>query len=182
MQLISYKDYPDAVRQMCVHAYSDKKNRAFQNFSTDYEDKPHTLLWHIDQGTYRQDGDYLLLFDCNNKLMGGAGYYRLDDQTVMAMSRFYVMPGFENQWIGQHFIGHIIEQTQTWNSRIIITFNEYNRRIYDFYVDPVKKAHLPAIWQDFQPVGIRHINYTDQYCCEYTPESFTPRVPTIQGS
>jgi GNAT superfamily N-acetyltransferase len=167
--IISARCRPEAVFQLCEAAIHDRKNRAKNNFNLDYHDRPQTLLWQFYNGTYKDcgigAGDYLLMFNEEDKLMGGAGFYRYDDTYILAMSRFYVMPGFENQWIGQHFLKRMIDRSIGKGKNMIITFNDYNKNIYDFYTD-ARIDKLPPIWKAFKPVGQRTINHVEQYCCE----------------
>jgi GNAT superfamily N-acetyltransferase len=166
--IISARKRPEEVTTLCRAAISDPKNRARANFSLDYYDKPHTLLWNFYNGTFKScgigQGDYLLMFTADDRLMGGAGFYTYDDQYIMCMSRFYVMPGFENQWIGQYLLQRMVDRSQGQKRKLLITFNKYNKRIYDFYTDKVEL--LPPIWAHFKPMGQRTINHTEQYCCE----------------
>lgn len=168
VEIISARCRPEQVTELCRAAITDPKNRAKANFALDYHDRSNTLLWQFYNGRYKDcgigAGDYLLMFDPQGKLMGGAGFYCYDSQYIMAMSRFYVMPGFEGQWIGQYLLQKQIERSRGKGRKMIITFNDYNKRIYDFYTDKIDK--LPPIWSQFKPVGLKTINHIEQYVCE----------------
>lgn len=165
MRIVSARAHPDELHRMCAVAETDKKNRAKDNYSTDWQDKPNTLLWKFYNGAYKPCvGDYLLLYADDDTLMGGAGFYMYDKQYVLGMTRFYVMPGWENQWIGQHILHRQMEQARKMTPKMLITFNDYNKRIYDIYVNHIEK--LPAIWSLFKPVGQMEINHCMQFCCE----------------
>src|SRR6185503_10568132 len=102
MTIVSAKTCPEELHRMCATAEVDIKNRAKENYSTDWEDKPHTLLWKFYNGGFKPCvGDFFLLYDAG-ELAGGAGFYVYDNRYVLGMTRFYVMPGWENKWIGQH--------------------------------------------------------------------------------
>lgn len=169
-EIVSARCKPDYVRELCEAAIQDPKNKARNNFDLDYHDKTNTLLWQFYNGTYKDcgigAGDYLLMFTPEGKLMGGAGFYGYDSTYVLAMSRFYVMPGFEGQWIGQHLLKRQIDRCIGRKPKMMITFNDYNEKIYSFYTDPVKREKLPPIWNAFRPVGKRTINHCEQLCCE----------------
>jgi GNAT superfamily N-acetyltransferase len=149
---------------MCAVAEKDIKNRAKENYSTDWEGKPNTLLWKFYNGVFKPClGDYFLLYE-NDKLAGGSGYYVYDGYYVLGMTRFYVMPGWENRWIGQHILFEQLVNAKPLGKKMLITFNEVNKRIYDIYVNHIDK--LPPIWKAFRPVGEMEINHVKQYCCE----------------
>ena len=165
MNIVSARQRPEELLRMCAVAETDKKNRAKENYSTDWQDEPHTLLWKFYNGAFKPCvGDYQLIYSDDDQLMGGAGFYMYDKTLVLGMTRFYVMPGFENQWIGQHLLARQIEQAKGMAPKMVITFNGYNKRIYDIYVHHIEK--LPAIWARFKPVGEMEINHVKQFCCE----------------
>ena len=167
MKIVSARQRPEELLRMCAVAETDKKNRAKDNYSTDWQDKPQTLLWKFYNGAYKPCiGDYLLLFSDSGELMGGAGFYAYDKRYVLGMTRFYVMPGYENQWIGQHILERQLQQSKGMAPKMIISFNGYNKRIYDIYMHHIDK--LPAIWSRFTPIGELEINHTLQFCCETT--------------
>jgi GNAT superfamily N-acetyltransferase len=176
IHIVSARSRPEYMDTLCSAAIRDKKNRAKANFALDYFDHPHTLLWQFHNGIYKSAGfdlgDYMLMFNAEDILMGGAGYYDYDEHYVLAMSRFYVMPGFENQWIGQHFLKEQIKRSIGRDKKMLITFNGYNRRIYDFY-QPGMIDKLPPIWKDFKPIGLKTINHVEQYCCEMDIRNLT---------
>ncbi len=164
MKIVSARLHPEELHRMCSVAETDIKNRAKENYSTDWEDKSHTLLWKFYNGGFKPCiGDYFLLYK-NGELAGGAGFYMYDQTYVLGMTRFYVMPGWENRWIGQYIVMEQMTRAREMGSKMLITFNGYNKRIYDIYVNHVDK--LPPIWRMFKPVGEREINHVMQFCCE----------------
>jgi GNAT superfamily N-acetyltransferase len=165
LEIVSARQQPQELHRMCSVAETDKKNRAKDNYSTDWQDKPHTLLWKFYNGMYKPCvGDYYLLYSESGKLMGGAGFYVYDKRYVLGMTRFYVMPGFERQWIGRHMLAKQMVKAKEMAPRMLITFNDYNKKIYDIYVNHIDK--LPPIWSAFKPIGQMEINHCMQYCCE----------------
>lgn len=165
LEIVSARQRPEELHRMCVAAEIDKKNRAKENYSTEWQDKPHTLLWKFYNGMYKPCiGDYYLLYE-GTELLGGSGFYLYDNDIALGMSRFYVMPGSEGKWIGQHMIKQQMSAAKNMHAkRMLITFNDYNKHIYDIYVDHINK--LPPIWSVFKPIGQMEINYCMQYCCE----------------
>jgi GNAT superfamily N-acetyltransferase len=164
MNIISARSRPEELHRMCATAELDIKNRAKENYRSDWEDKPHTLLWKFYNGGFKPCiGDYFLLYE-DDALAGGAGFYVYDNVYVLGMTRFYVMPGWENKWIGQHIVYQQLLHAKGMGQKMLITFNGYNKRIYDIYVNHIDK--LPPIWKLFKPVGEMEINHVKQFCCE----------------
>jgi GNAT superfamily N-acetyltransferase len=168
LEIVSARQRPEELHRLCSVAETDKKNRAKDNYSTDWQDKPHTLLWKFYNGMYKPCiGDYYLLYSEDKQLMGGSGFYLYDNDVALGMTRFYVMPGFERQWIGRHMLKEQMGAAKRMHARrMLISFNDYNKKIYDIYVNHIEK--LPAIWSVFKPVGLMEINHCMQYCCEAT--------------
>lgn len=166
LEIVSARQRPDELLRMCEVAETDKKNRAKENYSVDWQGKPHTLLWKFYNGMYKPCvGDYYLLYNEDGTLMGGAGFYLYDNDIALGMTRFYVMPGFERQWIGRHMLAEQMNCARNMHAKkMLITFNDYNKRIYDIYVNHIEK--LPPIWSKFTPIGEMEINHCKQFCCE----------------
>lgn len=166
LDIVSARQRPEELLRLCTVAETDKKNRAKDNFSTDWQGKPQTLLWKFYNGLYKPCvGDYYLLYNEDGALMGGSGFYLYDSHLALGMTRFYVMPGFERQWIGQHMLKAQMAASKRMHAKtMMITFNAYNKRIYDIYVNHIEK--LPPIWSAFKPLGRMEINHCMQYCCE----------------
>jgi len=165
--IVSARKRPEDLYRMCEVAQHDKKNRAKANYSTDWHGQQHTLLWKFYNGVFKPClGDFLLSYDEHtNELKGGAGFYVYDSRYVIGMTRFYVMPGWENKWIGQYILKEQMERAHWMGPpKMLISFNGYNKKIYDIYVNHIDK--LPPIWSVFKPIGELDINNTRQFCCE----------------
>lgn len=170
LTIVSARERVSDLHLLCEAAERDPKNKAKRNYSTDWMDHNHTLLWQFYNGVYKSVlGEYFLLYSLDN-LIGGAGYYKYDDKYVVGMSRFYVMPGSERQWIGRHILHRQLLRARGLAPEMLISFNGYNKRIYDIYVN--SKHKLPPIWHAFEPIGLRTINFVEQYCCVTNIEQY----------
>ena len=88
MEIVSARSRSNDLYLLCEAAQVDKKNKAKRNYSTDWVDQPHTLLWQFYNGKYKSCiGDYLLIYE-DGVLAGGAGYY-LYDKNSLFLSHLY---------------------------------------------------------------------------------------------
>ena len=164
----SYRDNYEDFLHLCHVAGYDVNNPASHNHDIRRYTEPGSLHKQVADGLYYGvSGDYNLVY-YDGTLAGGAGYYRYDSQYVLACTRAYVMPEFRKQYVTQNLVAFQLRELQSIGERapkkMMITFNKYNSRIYRALIN--RPGLIPELWSTFRPVGLRTINYTEQYCWE----------------
>jgi hypothetical protein len=142
-----------------------------KNYHPDYHNESSNLFYILKHGRY-QIGNYYIAEE-NGKYIASAGWNYYEDDIALALTRAYVLPEHRQSYIlGTHFLPKILDETVNYD-KIWITCNEYNLAIYKGLsrMSQNKNAGLgiswPAIYNKFLPIGIKTVNYTEQYVAEY---------------
>ena len=154
--------------------YKIKNKNLLQNYHPDSKNYPGNLFYILtdNNGRYRK-GCYYVLED-QGSFVASAGYNQYDfDDTIALISRAYVSPKYRtNYHLAEYILPKIIESTKNFK-KLYITFNIYNKIIYDGFVrmSQSKKTGIhdnwPDIYKKFKPIGKQIIYYTEQYVVEY---------------
>lgn len=147
------------------------ESELIKNYHPDYRSENSNLFYILKHGRYKIGNYYIAEED--GKYIASAGWNFYQDDIILALSRAYISLKYRRSYIlANEFLPKILEETVDYN-KIWITCNEYNLSIYKGFVrmSQNKQAGLgspwPKIYNKFLPIGIKHINYTQQYVAEY---------------
>lgn len=172
ISIISYKDKPELAHQLCeVVANERNKNQRevqLKNFDLDYHDKPWTLLYLLDHNKFSAPGsDYLFALE-GSQIICAAGCYPTSDLLIenqsvsIVMSRMYTVPNRRVQWVGTKILQRLVTIVTT--PLCMVTFNQENKGIYLSLTSRSRGLMWPPIWRHFHPLGLKEVNYTEQWC------------------
>lgn len=118
-------------------------------------------------------GNYYVMETDDGEYAGSAGWNKYTDDTALVFVRAYIPKKYRVQYLmAKNLMPKILEETSKFN-RLWITCNEYNKAIYKglIQLSNNKPAGLSSPWPEqyacFKPVGIKTVNYVDQYIAEY---------------
>lgn len=143
-----------------------------ENYHPDWADNPGNLFYILKNGRFTNSSYYILETD-TGEFAGSAGWNQLDSNTALGLVRAYIPKKFRARFLmAEYFLPKILEETTDY-SKLWITFNEYNLRIYNGIqrMSENKPSGIsipwPAIYSKFKPIGIKQVNNTPQYVAEY---------------
>jgi len=153
----------------------DKSLAYAKNYHPDFQENPANLFTLLKNGRYLK-GKYFVLEE-NSNYIASAGWneYELDPSIALVLTRMYTSTQFRMNYHISKYILPLILSEVTGYKHIWGTTNEYNKKIYNWFVrtQQGKSGSLdhawPSIYKKFKPIGIHHIYYTDQYVLEYQP-------------
>lgn len=174
----SYREHKDPrqLLQAIQYLYSSDDSPAKENLAPAM--LPHTLLYKLVTGQYQE---YLLghlVADSGRKTVVSGGMQDLEDGSTLVLTRLFVHPEHRMHLYIQHLLDvllHLlISKYKDNNRRVCISFNSYNKPLYDWFVrkDEGKAGSIgrqwPKVFEEFKPTGIREINGVSQFVCEST--------------
>jgi hypothetical protein len=110
-----------------------------------------------------------VLEDDNGQYVGSAGWSQFTDEISLALVRAYTIPRYRAHFLlGNHILPSILEETENYK-KVWLTFNEYNKKIYDVIslMNRGKSIAWPKDYKKFSPIGTKTVNNTLQYVAEY---------------
>jgi len=171
MQVVSIKDNPEIVEFLRTSLKDIDEAYLLENYHPDYESSLGNLFRIISKGWFTV-GNYYVMISEQGEYAGSAGWNQLNDTTALALVRAYVPKKFRTTYImGQHILPKIIEETKNY-AHTWITFNDYNKMMYDAIVRirSSRSSSLlpwPDIYRKFKPLGQHTVNNILQYVAEY---------------
>lgn len=139
------------------------------NYSLEWVNKPHTLLWQIREGYLAQKGaDYLILVDDQGRPLCGAGYYEHPSFTVdgkqvtVVMVRMWTHPEHRLRFIGTSLLRCAAAAAKT--ALCLVSFNHHNKALHDSLTGRSRGLAWPPEWRSFTSIGLRELNHTPQWC------------------
>lgn len=146
--------------------------RLIKNYHPDFRQHNSNLFFLLDTGRY-ETGNYFVIED-NGQYVGSSGWNWYEDDIALLLTRCYMDKAYRfNYLMAEHFMPRMFEETNQYN-RLWITVNGYNKIIYDGLTKMYEGKRVglfkpwPEIYGKFKPIGIRTVNYTEQYVVEYT--------------
>lgn len=140
------------------------------NYSPEYEDHNSNLFYLLKNGRY-DIGSYFVIVN-DNKYVCSAGWNKYNNNTALILTRAYINKEYRTQYIlASHLLPLIIEETKQYK-HVWITCNESNLSLYKWFErsnegkTPALFNNWPTIYKNFKPIGIKTINYVDQYVLE----------------
>jgi len=141
-----------------------------KNYHPDYETVPGNLFRILKEGRYLKGNYYII--KKNDEYVGSAGWNPYTEDTALALTRAYIVEKFRTKYLmAELLMPRIIEESKDY-SKLWITCNEYNKAIYQAFVNMSnnRSAGLfnpwPEMYRQFTPIGKKIVNYTEQYVAE----------------
>ena len=161
----SGKQNLDLVRLLCETAGAS----AGPNYSIEWKQKPHTLIWQLLEGHLSApSADYLIATDGQGRPICGAGYYDHPDfrlgnaEVTMVMVRMWTHPEYRMRFLGTPLLRIAAERST--KQVCMVSFNQHNKALHTSLT--VKRSGLPwpPEWRGFVSVGQLELNYVKQWC------------------
>lgn len=123
MKIVSARNRPTELHRMCEAAEADSTNNDKNLHSTDWEDRPHSLLYKFYGGGFQHCvGDYLLLYE-GDSLVAGSGYYAYDRLYVLGLIDFYVMPDYERKIARRELLFEQLVRASAMSRKMLLVFD-----------------------------------------------------------
>ena len=166
----------NAIRLMVSEMSKITDEAIIKNYHPDYSDMPQNLFHILDNnGRYRNgNGDYYLMEE-EGKFVCSAGWnsYEVEPTIALLLTRMYTTKKHRGKYIiGNTMLPIMLTRVSSYD-KIIMTVNDHNRAIYQWFVRTTehKKATLfgqwPEIYKKFKPIGKMEIYSTEQWVVEY---------------
>ena len=144
------------------------ENHLLENYHPDNKHNPANLFYILEHGRFLI-GNYYVLEDNNGQYVCSAGWNQLNDEIALALVRAHTIPQYRSHFLlGKHILPTILEETKNYK-KVWLTFNEYNKKIYDVIalMNQGKSVPWPKDYRKFSPIGTKLVNNTLQYVAEY---------------
>lgn len=149
-----------------------------KNYCYDYCDDMGNLFYILDHGRYQKGkGSYFVITDENDEYIASAGWNEHTNEVALMITRIFVSPKYRTQYIiGSDILPIMMKQASKYK-KLWITFNEYNKTIYDWFTRSSENRstslskHWPEVYRKFKPVGQHELNNTLQYVVEFTNDT-----------
>jgi hypothetical protein len=171
MQVQSLRENPSLINLLERELVCVDEAHLIENYHPDYKDNTANLFYIIKQGRFAK-GNYYVLFTDDGKFAGCAGWNELNRNTALALVRAYIPKQYRTNYImGENILPKILEETRDY-PKVWLTFNEYNKVMYDGFerMSKNKSSSLlpwPFVYRKFRPIGQHTVNNTLQYVAEY---------------
>jgi hypothetical protein len=144
-----------------------------KNYCHEYCNDMGNLFYILDNGRY-QKGSYFVVTDKNDEYIASAGWNEYTEEIALMITRIFVSPKYRTQYIiGNDILPIMMKQANKYK-KLWITFNEYNKTIYNWFTRSSENKstslskHWPDVYRKFKPVGQHELNNTLQYVVEFT--------------
>lgn len=136
------------------------------NYHPDRSNNPGNIFYILNDsnGRYRKNGCYYVLED-NGVFITAAGWneYGYDTTIALALTRTYTAPEHRTKYyIGQYILPEIVKSTTNYKY-LYITTDDYNRRIYEWFVlmdqRSGNRTDWPDIYRAFKPLPDKTLIY-----------------------
>lgn len=144
------------------------ENHLLENYHPDNKHNPANLFYILKNGRFLI-GNYYVLEDNNGQYVCSAGWNQLNDEIALGLVRAHTIPQYRSHFLlGKHILPTILEETKNYK-KVWLTFNEYNKKIYDVIalMNQGKSVPWPKDYRKFSPIGTKLVNNTLQYVAEY---------------
>ena len=123
-ELLNNKQILNKIAILSNIAYLDPTNKAKDNYKI-------SSLLRIIQNRFNNNGVFSLLYD-KNKLIGFAGAYKHTNDILICLVRTYIIKQYRGRNILANILSYQIKYANQNNYKLVwITFNDYNKNIYD---------------------------------------------------
>lgn len=152
---------------------------SIKNYHPDFSNDPANLFYILNDPNGRyQNGDYLVLEEDGIYICStGWNEYEYDRSIALVMTRTYINPKYRNRYyLGTLLLPEILSAVNGNYQKIWMTCNQHNKSIVKWFERNAagKKTNLfakwPAIYENFKPIGMHTIYFTEQYIMEWSPD------------
>lgn len=138
-----------------------------ENYSPLRKDSPANLFYILENGRFR-DGAYYVIEE-DGKFIAGSGWNQYTSDTALVLVRSYIVPSCRNKFLmAELLLPDMLNDCKDFE-HVWITCNKYNKAIYNWFEraaagkSPTVGSNWPEIYKNFEPIGIKTVNYTEQY-------------------
>ena len=142
-----------------------------ENYLYSCKDKPANLFYKLENGVYT-DSSYFVIVDDDDNYIASSGWYKYNTDTALVMTRMLITLNYRTKYlVAPKLLPLMIEGARDFK-HIWITFNEYNKPLYDWFVrnyegkTPAVGGKWPEIYKRFKPIGKKVVNNVEQYVVE----------------
>jgi hypothetical protein len=171
MKVQNLRENPELIEFLETSLTCVDEPHLLENYHPDYQDNPANLFYIIKEGRFAK-GNYYVLFTDDYKFAGCAGWNPLNTNIALALVRAYIPKQHRTNYVmGEHILPKILAETRDY-PKVWLTFNEYNKVMYDGFERMSKKKSSsllpwPFVYRKFRPIGQHTVNNTVQYVAEY---------------
>lgn len=149
--------------------------RIAKNYNPKYSEHNANLFYLLEHGRYRSSKGKFFVLENDGKFVACAGWneYDGDSNIALILTRVYIAKGYRaNYFLTKYFIPAIFPEVLHY-PKIWITFNSYNKVIYDWFIKINNSgqngfvAKKFPIFKNFKSIGVQSVYFTDQYVIEY---------------
>ncbi len=165
------KDNPNLI-EFLEHSLSCvDEEHLLENYHPDYKTNNANLFYIIKEGRFNLGNYYVMITD-QGEFAGCAGWNQYTRNIALALVRAYIPKQYRTNYImGENILPRILEETRDY-PKVWLTFNEYNKVMYDGFERMSKKKSSsllpwPFVYRKFRPIGQHTVNNTLQYVAEY---------------
>lgn len=141
---------------------SDVDEIFMENYSPSHSNHPANLFYILQNGRYKNCQFFVIEED--GEFVACSGWNEFDSTTALLLTRTYVTKNRRAQrTIAENFLPIMLESTKHYD-KVWITFNSYNKHIYDWFCS-LKNKQLGwlEVYAKFEPIGMLSVNNVDQY-------------------
>jgi hypothetical protein len=171
MIIKNIKEHLDLIEFLEQNLFCIKEQHLLENYHPNYKASPANLFYILEHGRF-DIGNYYVMITDQGEFAGCAGWNQFTRNIALALVRAYIPVKFRTNYImGENILPRILKDTKDY-PRVWLTFNEYNKVMYDGFerMSKSKSSSLlpwPSIYRKFTPIGQHTVNNTLQYVTEY---------------
>lgn len=147
------------------------ESELIKNYHPDYRSENSNLFYILKHGRYNIGNYYIIEED--GHYVGSSGWNWYHDDIALVLTRTYILSEYrQRNLIANNIMPLIMEDSKSYY-KLWITCNKYNKSIFNAFIriQQGKSTGLKNSWdkiyRNFIPIGIRTVNYTDQFVAEY---------------
>jgi len=165
------KNNPNLINFLKQNLVCVNEPHLIENYHPDYSNNNANLFYILKEGRF-DIGNYYVMIADDGEFAGCAGWNQLNRNIALALVRAYIPTKFRTNYImGENILPRILKDTKDY-PKVWLTFNEYNKVMYDGFerMSKHKSSSLlpwPFIYRKFTPIGQHVVNNTLQYVAEY---------------
>ena len=147
------------------------ESELIKNYHPDYKSENSNLFYILKNNRFKI-GNYYVMEEDNNYI-GSSGWNWYKDDIALVLTRTYIIQKYRlRKLMTTNILPLVLEDSKPY-SKLWITCNEYNKIIFKGLTRIQQgratglKNNWDKIYSNFIPIGIKTVNFTDQYVAEY---------------
>lgn len=140
------------------------------NYSPEHSDNNANIFYLLKHGRY-EIGNYFVVEEAG-EYVASAGWSEYESDTALILTRAYVSKPYRASYVmAEKILPTILEQCAEY-PKVWITCNMGNSSIYKWFLRNSEGKtsgmfnNWPDIYKQFEPIGVRTVNYTEQYIAQ----------------